>query len=471
MVPGGNVNQSHDVDAIDFAIIIGVVGTGGWVWQRYNNPEAMVLATIFALFLFVVRYSTWFWQLLAYIYENTTDDDVGCVSCNSLMADVIPGIARALPPERPVKSFTQRQPKLLPPPQDATQPVTAPHIKRESRDVTEEGNGQPIVLRKEVVTRPDGRVAELPRVVTPLPEQARFDFENITPDVTGVKILSSDLLLKALGAAPHVAIIGATGAGKSTLLRNLCYSAALRHERVMILDPHATPVSWPRSISVVGGGRNYDKIAEALEYVYLTMHKRYNELSSGAVAECTHEPIYIVCDEWRAIVQNIADAGKKLGAIITEARKVNIKIVLGGHSPYLKGLGLEDSAVRESLLLCFLRAKDEERWAEIDAARYRLVAPLPESAFASAVPVQPVVPPAETGFSEKSLPEEVVQPVLKNSKWPSDLPNDSLARLIRGLIDDGKSYNDICKMMGGSKATVLEKIHRAVGQHKQEIEE
>lgn len=436
---GGNVNQRHEVDAIDFAIIIGVVGTGGYIWQRYNNPEAIVMAVMLALFMFIMRYSVTFWSILAYIYENVSNEDVGYVAHGSLAADVLPGIARALPRERPVKSFvTSRQPLLLPPPQNATPPVTrnenvtAPHIKRELVDTTEERNGARVTLRKEIVTRPDGKVVELPRKVTPvtLPE---FDFgEDVTPIVTGPELLSSETLLKALDEASHVATIGPTGAGKSTLLRVLCYEAAMHGKNVMILDPHATPDSWPHGLTVIGGGRDYNKISEALELIYCKMHSRYNELSIGKVKEREHPAIYIICDEWRAIVQNIPDAGKKLGAIITEARKVNLKIVLGGHSPYLKGLGLEDSAIRESLMLCFLRTKNNERWAEIDGKNYSLPTPLPGEMFGSGE--------AGSHFQAASIPE----------KRPARAPEaDKKIIQIRELLRQKKSQRDIIKEVWG----------------------
>lgn len=380
-----SANQRHDVDSIDFAIIIGVVGTGGWIWQRYEKPEAIVVTTLLALVLFVMRYSATFWQLLAYLYENTSNEDVGYVARGSLMADVIPGIARALPQERPVKSFvTTQQPRLLPPPKDVTssETVIAPHVSRKPVDVTEtRSTGERVMLRKEVVTLPNGRTVDLPREVTELPILPEFDFGSNAPAVAGPALLSSEALLKVLGEASHISVTGPTKAGKTTFLSVLCYGAMRDRKNVLVLDPHATPGKWPTQARVIGAGRNYPAIEAALKKLEKLMQDRYNEMAIGLKQEGEHDPIFVIADEWRAIIGEIKTAGKLLSTLICEARKARISICLGAHSHFLTGLGLEDSAIRGSLEICHLKIEDGRRHAEINGKKYNLPEPLPRELF------------------------------------------------------------------------------------------
>lgn len=442
-----SANQRHDVDSIDFAIIIGVVGTGGWIWQRYEKPEAIVVTTLLALVLFVMRYSATFWQLLAYLYENTSNEDVGYVARGSLMADVIPGIARALPQERPVKSFvTTQQPRLLPPPKDITsgETVTAPHVSRKPVDVTEtRSTGERVMLRKEVVTLPGGRTVDLPREVTPvsLPE---LDLPVISQPKKGTPPLQPvEQLLMAVDSVFHLAVIGDTGTGKTVFLNNLCYRAMQQHKQVVILDPHATPNKWPKGALVIGAGLAYGPIGEMLLKIESAMRRRYSELATGTVQEGDHPYIYVFADEWYGIVKSVEGGGDILGTLICEARKVNIKVILGSQSGYLTALGLEDSAIRDSLKKCTLRKRGDSRYAEFEGASYLLPRPLPRGLFENPQRKEEI----RDDISKKAEAADEVELEAETQDVMATL--ESKREVIRGLLRQRKSQRDIIKEVWG----------------------
>jgi hypothetical protein len=292
---------------------------------------------------------------------------------------------------------------------------------------------------------------ELPvrRAVPPHRVPVPTTIATTRPDPTA---LSGEALLRAVEAAPHAAIIGPTGAGKSTLLAHVVTRALRRGERVTILDPHGTPGKWPDGADVVGAGRSYTIIGGELAAVQDLMIARYEELARGEVREGEHPLVVIVADEWRAIAKNSKGAGDILGALITEARKVRIKVVLGGQSHYLSGLGLDDSAVRESLAICRLSERRGQRVAALDGREFIAPAPL-----AAEVPLLPNgSAPTSRKYLEVPLTEmEVPLAASKGASGKWVLPPALMARVpaVRAALAERKSQNQIVTEVWQIKAS------------------
>lgn len=142
-------------------------------------------------------------------------------------------------------------------------------------------------------------------------------------------------LLPALAQSPCLIIAGGRGSGKTELLKHL-----VGQRGGLVIDPHASPTKWG-DVRVVGAGGRYDQIDLVLEWLVLTMRSRLHQIGTGEVAEGDHKPLPVFVDEWRAIRKNLPSAPDKLGDLLTEARKVNIDLVVASPSAQVKTLGFE----------------------------------------------------------------------------------------------------------------------------------
>lgn len=169
-----------------------------------------------------------------------------------------------------------------------------------------------------------------------------------------------------------ILIHGPKGSGKTTVLHHLVYRRLyqLNHE-VVVIDPHRTPTKW-YDADVVGGGRDYETIFEALNGYEEMMDARYDELNDGLVEEGDHPHLTLIIDEYRSIVKAQQKALYKkrynldsIPALLTEGRKVNMWIALVSHSKSVKSLGLEgEGDLREGFVFLHLkREKDGSKSA------------------------------------------------------------------------------------------------------------
>lgn len=140
----------------------------------------------------------------------------------------------------------------------------------------------------------------------------------------------------------HLLVVGPSGSGKSTVLCHLIDNEP-GNTAVVVLDPHSRFNIWPaRADKVIGDGRNYEAIDQELVNLIAQMNRRYNGLES------TSQRILVVCDEWLNIVDHCPNGTGFFNTIGSEARKVNMSLVLSSISSTVDDLAVS-GAIRDNL--------------------------------------------------------------------------------------------------------------------------
>lgn len=173
-------------------------------------------------------------------------------------------------------------------------------------------------------------------------------------------------LLEQLKKFERVLIIGVTDSGKTTLLMKLIEN---KQGKVIALDPHNELGKWPQSVKVVGGGRKFEAITQALADLVVLMNQRYDQMEQGLKKEKSFAQIWVVADEWKAAVSNSKEAAESLKELLNEGRKVNIGLILGSQSERVKALGIEgEGDTKESFAIARLKVNKltGERRATLD---------------------------------------------------------------------------------------------------------
>ncbi len=145
----------------------------------------------------------------------------------------------------------------------------------------------------------------------------------------------------------HLMILGPTGFGKSTLTGYLLDNL---QGSTVVVDPHSTPNTWG-NLPVVGMGRNYEEIEEFLGVLMREMDSRYERRMKG---DSSYPIINIVVDEFPSVAKSIDSKKFKetVQALLCEARKVNMKLILLSQGKSVKTIGLEgQSELLENLTI------------------------------------------------------------------------------------------------------------------------
>jgi hypothetical protein len=187
-------------------------------------------------------------------------------------------------------------------------------------------------------------------------------------------------LLSMLPQLPVCIVVGSMNAGKTALLHWIAEQYQGR-AHVLVLDPHSGPDAWPGA-RVVGTGRNFEEISEALDGLVRLMTKRYEEIGAGMVREGSHTPVVVIADEWTSINTNCANADKMMVSLLTESRKAALKVYVGSHSRRVKSLGVDRRGdLLDGVAFVLLRNDNGRRWAEVETNdgenAHRTVAALP----------------------------------------------------------------------------------------------
>jgi hypothetical protein len=177
----------------------------------------------------------------------------------------------------------------------------------------------------------------------------------------------------------HLLIVGPSGSGKTTALCWLI-DAAPPGTLIYALDPHAQFGEWPGRVNaVIGNGRDYPAIDAKLQDLISTLNKRYKG------EESTAQKILIVADEWLSILDKCESAREFFNVIGSEARKVNMSLVISSISAGVDDLAVS-GAIRDNLAQLTLnrtlkdRNQGELKWSRRDTelvelpGRYRPLA-------------------------------------------------------------------------------------------------
>jgi hypothetical protein len=233
-------------------------------------------------------------------------------------------------------------------------------------------------------------------------------------------------LLTALDSVQRCLIVGASDSGKTTLLQWLV-SRRLHTSKVIVIDPHAYPQKWPNCI-VVGTGRNYPEIGNALDALVRLMTKRYEEIGKGIVAEQAHSRITILIDEWRAIVYNVKQASDAIKALLTESRKAAFSVFVATHSDRAKPLGLEgEYDLKDGFAIVRLSVANGQWQATLDTGNGEVPVALPGTYYIQNPPLLDA--------------DEFIK--LEPEPTPAEI-------LILELYAEGASYNEIARQVYGS---------------------
>lgn len=180
-----------------------------------------------------------------------------------------------------------------------------------------------------------GRVEFWTRMQAPISGPAMEKIPGPEPEP---EVLNPETLFDVLKSRDRILIIGGMGSGKSELLKWLCRSRAVQGE-LMILDSHAAPDTWPDG-NVIGLGRDYTAIEEAVRDVCTLMDERYRERAAGI--RKVFPQFCMVIDEM-SVLNQFTDLSAELKSLLCECRKVNIKLIAAGQSDRAGAMGLKGS--------------------------------------------------------------------------------------------------------------------------------
>lgn len=249
----------------------------------------------------------------------------------------------------------------------------------------------------------------------------------------------------------HMLIVGPSGSGKTTVA-NWEIDSFPRDTVVYALDPHVKYNPWSKRAEVIGRGRDFDLIDHMLVRLISEMDRRYD------VEEMEFQKILIVIDEWLRVVKHCNHAEEFFETIGSEARKVNMNLIITTISSTVDDLNCS-GAVRENLVQLNLnRSLKSQNLAELKWSKKEVeLVELPG----------PYVPKSISHFNQIDLPETIIDldagPVAwspSNEELKIDFlysENNSLREIVRKTT--GKTNGEI----GSSHVNEVKGILRKFG--------
>jgi len=261
-------------------------------------------------------------------------------------------------------------------------------------------------------------------------------------------------LLPALADCDNILIVGGKGSGKTTLLQ---WFEAERIQKgpVIVLDSHAEPGQW--FSQVIGAGRKYSKIKDAMIALINKMDKRHQRRTQG---HKNFTPICTIIDEFTLLPGYLKELGYKSQTysfpMLTEGRKVEMSCLWGIHSDRVKATGFEGMGdLRECFdAIAYLKHVKGNYYALVDFGEGKEdIHYIPPGPFF----VQPAPPAAEDLLSLPDEPEEP-EPTSTNAYDPDQ------AEQIRSMYNDGKTKTEIAQSFGynSNEGAIFYKIKAAL---------
>jgi hypothetical protein len=184
--------------------------------------------------------------------------------------------------------------------------------------------------------------------------------------------------------ALFLVIIGPQGTGKSTFLKHLISERAT--DNTVIIDPHGLPSDYCGFVPM-GMGRNYAEINQTLQDMIDLLTARYN---SG---HFNHERVNIYIDELTLLHKHCKIFPAFMQVMLTESRKVNIRLTVCVHSRRAQFLGLKGGYdLVEGITFLTLKNDRGNRYGELETdegiIRVTLPGPFLGNGFAHSQPSQ-----------------------------------------------------------------------------------
>lgn len=165
-----------------------------------------------------------------------------------------------------------------------------------------------------------------------------------------ISLVSDEGWLPWLLDVPHTMIAGSSGTGKTTLARVALAERLRAGYSGLVVDPKGK--EW-FGLPVVGGGRKFGEILDALASVHAEMGRRFEAYGAG---ERSFTPMVIVVDEVPDIMDACLDDRRRLvdgrwsrfvRQLGSLAREVQISVILLTQSPLVEDIGM-NSAMRKN---------------------------------------------------------------------------------------------------------------------------
>lgn len=280
-------------------------------------------------------------------------------------------------------------------------------------------------------------------------------------------IVSHEVWFEKAANALHLVVLGESGSGKTTLVKALVNSSRALG-RVIALDPHGRAKDWP-GLVIVGNGRNYEAIEQAMKGALEELSHRYKAYDAG---QDEFKRLTFIVDETTAIAEKCKSWPVFFKDISCEGRKVNMRLIVLIHGKGVKTLNLEGQGdLRNNLIFLYLGKHATNQMSEssqldrpavmemegvnrlIDTSKILELA-TPKS------PLTPILPDENAAdLSENAQLRDRVEnpPTIDHEAILSTLENDK-ERVIASLLLVGMHDQAIAKHLGGKYETNLERV-------------
>ncbi len=270
--------------------------------------------------------------------------------------------------------------------------------------------------------------------------------EKMLPDQVGGNLLDT------IAPLDNLLIVGGKGSGKTSLMQRIEYIRQATG-RTIILDSHAQPAQWQGD--VIGMGRQYADIRNAMVRLLGKLNKRYEKFSTG---QSDFKPVHQFIDEFTLLPGTLKKIGYNIQdysiPMLTEGRKVSFNCVWGIHSDRVKPLGLEGmSDLKEcfdAIIHLIHNKETDERYAFIDYGEGKT-----ETKFAHPGPFVAQAKPAtlQPELTQIATAEQPRQTII-GLTVASEKEKPNIEQQIMSLHKNGQSASKICEIVYGYKNKV-----------------
>lgn len=257
-------------------------------------------------------------------------------------------------------------------------------------------------------------------------------------------------LLPALTDCDNILIVGGKGSGKTTLLQWL-EAEHMQRGKTIVLDSHAEPGQW--FSQVIGAGRKYTKIKNAMIALIKRMDERHDRRAKG---EKRFAPICTIVDEFTLLPGYLKEAGYKVKSysfpMLTEGRKVEMSCLWGIHSDRVKATGFEGMGDLRECFDAVVRLK------HVKGDYYALVD------FGEGKETTRYIPPGPFFVQ----PRQATEDLLTVDNEPEPKPEPDRAEQIRTMYNNGNGMTktEIAKSFGynSNEGAIFYHIKNALGE-------